>query len=620
MEVTRNNFSDLLPELTSVINNASFLCIDGEFTGLNTGNGVTAYDTPSQYYCKLRDGAMGFLLCQFGLAAFRFDEKKQKYTHTAYNFYLFPRPHNRDARDIRFMCQSSSVDFLASQGFDFNKVFKEGIPFLSDPDEKDIRDQLEKKRKSLSTPQDNIKIPDDLKSCVENACQQIQQFLDSDKNEQEIVLERSNGFVRRLVYQEVRERFSPNDLAVETKNFIMIARKIKGNEERLKEEQEKRKQEEAEIDDAVGFTHVIRLISKSGKLVVGHNLLIDLLHTIRQFYMPLPDSYEEFKELLHTIFPLILDTKYMCSAPPFKDILTTTALVNLLNALKEKPFSMPDVDCEEGKGYKSVELKYHEAGFDAYMTGLVFLSLGNFLKKTRVLPSKGNDSIVNSPYLKPYINRLVLMRIADTHLNVSGPDTVPSRDHVFHLTFPKDWRHNEINQLFSPYGSVYVGWINDRSAWISLQDREQTVHVKKNLLNNVSNMDVTLTHYSDYMKQLDSKNGSTGINHSTPSGNMFYSSPATSAARKRKSMGNQNIETNEAASKRSKRESIERRRSSKSGISVDTIPEEEEEISPSPKSHLKQEVRSNTSEDESCKVLPLANKRNLQFEENDQWD
>ena len=30
----------------------------------------------------------------------------------------------------------------------------------------------------------------------------------------------------------------------------------------------------------------------------------------------------------------------------------------------------------------------------------------------------------------------------------------PSRDHVFHLTFPKDWRFSDINNLFSPYGKA----------------------------------------------------------------------------------------------------------------------------------------------------------------------
>jgi len=46
--------------------------------------------------------------------------------HRAYNFYIFPTPHVRSAPDPWFLCQTSSMDFLASQGFDFNKLFKEG--------------------------------------------------------------------------------------------------------------------------------------------------------------------------------------------------------------------------------------------------------------------------------------------------------------------------------------------------------------------------------------------------------------------------------------------------------------------------------------------------------------
>lgn len=28
----------------------------------------------------------------------------------------------------------------------------------------------------------------------------------------------------------------------------------------------------------------------------------------------------------------------------------------------------------------------------------------------------------------------------------------PSRDHVFHITFPKEWKHSDISNLFSPFG------------------------------------------------------------------------------------------------------------------------------------------------------------------------
>ena len=30
----------------------------------------------------------------------------------------------------------------------------------------------------------------------------------------------------------------------------------------------------------------------------------------------------------------------------------------------------------------------------------------------------------------------------------------PSRDHVFHITFPKEWKFSDINNLFSPFGKV----------------------------------------------------------------------------------------------------------------------------------------------------------------------
>lgn len=31
-----------------------------------------------------------------------------------------------------------------------------------------------------------------------------------------------------------------------------------------------------------------------------------------------------------------------------------------------------------------------------------------------------------------------------------------SRNHVFHITFPKEWKTNDIMQLFSPYGKFFL--------------------------------------------------------------------------------------------------------------------------------------------------------------------
>lgn len=61
----------------------------------------------------------------------RYDKEADIFKQSAYNFYVFRRPINKNIPDMRFLCQSSSIDFLSNQGFDFNKLFKEGINFLS---------------------------------------------------------------------------------------------------------------------------------------------------------------------------------------------------------------------------------------------------------------------------------------------------------------------------------------------------------------------------------------------------------------------------------------------------------------------------------------------------------
>lgn len=73
------DFREVMLELQRVIPAAQFFAIDGEFTGLQAGQDINAFDTPSQYYNKLRCGAMDFLLVQFGLCAFSYDKENDKW-------------------------------------------------------------------------------------------------------------------------------------------------------------------------------------------------------------------------------------------------------------------------------------------------------------------------------------------------------------------------------------------------------------------------------------------------------------------------------------------------------------------------------------------------------------
>uniref|UniRef100_A0A8C7BUD4 Poly(A)-specific ribonuclease PARN n=1 Tax=Neovison vison TaxID=452646 RepID=A0A8C7BUD4_NEOVI len=244
-------------------------------------------------------------------------------------------------------------------------------------------------------------------------------------------------------------------------------------EERKRREQQKLAKEQEELNDAVGFSRVIHAIANSGKLVIGHNMLLDVMHTVHQFYCPLPVDLNEFKEMTTCVFPRLLDTKLMASTQPFKDIINNTSLAELEKRLKETPFNPPKVESAEGfPSYDTATEQLHEAGYDAYITGLCFISMANYLGSF-LSPPKIHVS-ARSKLIEPFFNKLFLMRVMDIpYLNLEGPDLQPKRDHVLHVTFPKEWKTSDLYQLFSAFGNIQISWIDDTSAFVSLSQPEQ---------------------------------------------------------------------------------------------------------------------------------------------------
>uniref|UniRef100_A0A669QQ13 Poly(A)-specific ribonuclease PARN n=1 Tax=Phasianus colchicus TaxID=9054 RepID=A0A669QQ13_PHACC len=461
MEVIRSNFKDNLSKVYEAVEEADFLAIDGEFSGISDGPSVSAltngFDTPEERYQKLKKHSMDFLLFQFGLCTFKYDHTEEKYIMKSFNFYIFPKPFNRSSPDVKFVCQSSSIDFLANQGFDFNKVFRNGIPYLNQEEERQLREQYDEKRSqangagSLSYISPNatkcpVAIPEDQKKFIDRIVEQIEEFLKKEENES-LELEPCTGSKER---------------------YIVISKV--DEEERKRREQQKQAKEQEELNDAVGFSRVVHAIANSGKLVIGHNMLLDVMHTIHQFYCPLPDVSNPLSVQMRL---KLLDTKLMASTQPFKDIINNTSLAELEKRLKEVPFSPPKVESAEGfPSYDTASEQLHEAGYDAYITGLCFISMANFLGSF-LSPPKNHVS-ARSKLIEPFFNKLFLMRVMDIpYLNLQGPDLQPKRDHVLHVTFPKEWKTSDLYQLFSAFGNIQVSWIDDTSAFVSLSQPEQ---------------------------------------------------------------------------------------------------------------------------------------------------
>uniref|UniRef100_A0A8C6WM65 Poly(A)-specific ribonuclease PARN n=1 Tax=Neogobius melanostomus TaxID=47308 RepID=A0A8C6WM65_9GOBI len=455
MELTRRNFKECLDTVYGAIEEADFLAIDGEFSGISDGPNVSALtnglDTPEERYTKLKKHSMDFLLFQFGLSLQQ----------------IVPRH------------QSSSIDFLASQGFDFNKVFCHGIPYLNQEEEVQLREQTEERRNQhngVGTPSFNspsakspAHVPEEHKEFINRVAAKVEAlFNHSDKS---LILEPCTGFQRKLIYQTLNWKF-PKGLHIETletekkERYIQVSKV--DDEERKRREQQKLEKEQEELNDAVGFSRVIHAISKSVRQTGGgHNMLLDVMHTIHQFYCPLPEV--RAIHLLHFTETEVLDTKLMASTQPFKELITNTSLAELEKQLKESPFKCPQVETAEGfPSYNTAQEQLHEAGYDAYITGLCFISMANYLGSF-LTPAKAHIS-ARSKLIEPFYNKLFLMRIIDIpYLNMTGPDCKPRP--VRHL--PKEWKTSDLYQLFSAFGNIQVSWIDDTSAFVSLSQTDQ---------------------------------------------------------------------------------------------------------------------------------------------------
>uniref|UniRef100_A0A3Q2YS13 Poly(A)-specific ribonuclease PARN n=1 Tax=Hippocampus comes TaxID=109280 RepID=A0A3Q2YS13_HIPCM len=476
-------FKDCLILVYTAIEEADFLAIDGEFSGISDGPSVSALtnglDTPEERYTKLKKHSMDFLLFQFGLCTFKYDQKDAKYVTKTFNFYIFPKPFNRTSPDIKFICQSSSIDFLASQGFDFNKVFCHGIPYLNHEEEAQLREQTEEKRSqqangvgtpsyiSPSCSKGPAHVPDEHKDFINRVVEKVEALFSS--TEKTVDLEPCTGFQRKLIYQTLNWKF-PKGLHVET---MEIDKVVKLNVCLRLLACDFYWSKGMQLNDAVGFSRVIHAISKSGKLVVGHNMLLDVMHTIHQFYCPLPNDLQDFKEVTMCVFPRLLDTKLMASTQPFKDLINNTSLAELEKQLNESPFKAPQIEAAEGfPSYNTAKEQLHEAGYDAYITGRCFISMANFLGSF-LTPPKAYVS-AHSKLIEPFYNKLFLMRIIDIpYLNIAGPDLQPKRDNVLYVTFPKEWKTSDLYQLFSAFGNIQVSWVDDTSAFVSLSQTDQ---------------------------------------------------------------------------------------------------------------------------------------------------
>ncbi|KAI8848274.1 ribonuclease H-like domain-containing protein [Chytridium lagenaria] len=437
--------------------------MDTEMSGLSRDNSdnLDLMDDLEARYGRVRRSAQEFAVVQYGICTFTWDAKQGAYVAKPFNFPIFPSTGNSVFGLHRsFMTHPGAFEFLVKNEFDFNRWVKTGVPYLNRDDENAVRHRIGKLSNHSEIP-----IDDGNKEFLDAAMKEINDWLQNSPDKT-ISVSAHNSYRRRLVHQEVKKRFNSylrtegKGLVVEVTKLSVEERNKGGDTEHLLDA----------LDELIGFRKVIDIISQAKKPVIGHNLYLDLCHTLEKFHQSLPPSILDFKDEAHKLFPTIYDTKFIAMGHArLRELIPISNLSDLFKQVStSKNFTKPSIVVHpDFTDYGDSSDKFHEAGYDAYATGVCFAKMLG-----EILFTEGGRIRLSDPTLLEFSNKLYLMRSDSPFLNLAGDNDGPQRENlVYFRDFPREWKVSEIQKRLAPaFGSFYVRWIDDTSCFLALRD------------------------------------------------------------------------------------------------------------------------------------------------------
>ncbi|CAG8518529.1 7792_t:CDS:10 [Ambispora leptoticha] len=525
MEVLKDNFQELLPTIEEAIRGADFLAIDTELTGLHERvERIKSFDDPQLRYSKVRAAAT-----KFGLCTFTYSESENVFIARPFNFYIFPASSDRrDISDVCFLSSGSSLQFLSKCGFDFNKLIGKGIPWINRTDEA----KLNMRRENFAQRQIENPPDEETKGHVEKLMQfkpsqshasffsafkrkQIEAWFQNTQTE-ELVVETPSIRQKRLVFQEIREKYN-GLIEGDSRPKAMILKRL--TEEERQKKLDADSEETAEL--LVNFRVIIEKMVEAKKPVIGHNCFLDFCQFLHQFWEEIPERVNEWKKLVRGMFDIVIDTKHLASTHlQLQKILPKNGVQDIVEATQKLPFIeyAPKVglDPKFNRYTFNDETLNHEAGYDAYVTGCNFLSLAAFIlheKEIKVdayasffedldVPQPETEEDKNeistenveidfrklyltSEKLTKFYNKLHLLRSDFKYLNLVGNDGLPpARPNSFLLSnIPPMTNQQALYTIFEEYGNIFFSWIDDSNCWLTLKDDKKRGKLVEGVLN-----------------------------------------------------------------------------------------------------------------------------------------
>ncbi|KAJ3306804.1 hypothetical protein HDV03_003841 [Kappamyces sp. JEL0829] len=471
MDVGRENFPRLLPGILEAIREADFCAFDLEFTGLGLDkrDRINVLDTVQERYEKLARVCSEFLPLQVGICTFKFKaDNGGFYVAKPFNFHVFPQTGPREfGLDRSFSAQVSSLEFLLSNKFDLKKWAEQGISYVNWDDQERILSRLDLQE---SPPELTLK-DGPMYTFVQDAIAVAAEFMQS-STEKSLLVPCPSGIHKRALQQAFLAKFN-GFLGCENKRTGVEITKLTQEERAANLAGSKISLLRESLHELVGFRRVIDAIVEAKVPLVGHNLMHDLCFIYHNFYRFLPEDFDDFKQQVHENFPLIFDTKLIAQhLPDIQPYIKNTVLSEMAEVFQKEPFQHPKIVFgRENELYSDQRNQiYHEAGYDAYVTGLSLLRIHGFGDTTQQLD-------LTSPKLLG--NKVFLMQSMMNFINFDGPDgmpdgadaDIPDTTNVFIMRrFPVSWKTADILSALKDLGFISYHWVDDQSCVIVVKD------------------------------------------------------------------------------------------------------------------------------------------------------
>jgi hypothetical protein len=391
-------------------------------TGISIQNRRSPKDkTPSEQYPELKLAAERYAIIQLGVSLFH--NLNGSWLARSYNFYLFP-----SAREV--VLNPSTVQFLKQHNMSFDMWMKEGIPYQTGQQAATSLQKFVDHEKRLQKESEQAQAPATIQNTVKRtlelrriedieffarAMAALREWLDGvhEDGGTSFLLPPCNSFLRRALYENIEKEYPSLELesaGPAHPNQIRVWR-LTPEEKVIRKQQLQHQAWENLVCDQIGLWRVFEAITRvcrgeelnrssvlfansfneidwnntgsifasesivRGKIpLVVHNGFMDLCFLLSHFHsLKLPDELSGCKELIRSYFPMVYDTKVMateCLSLWSNDSTT-------LNALFE---SRGEEQANVARIARDVSDQEHEAAYDAYMTGTVYLCLCDEIK------------------------------------------------------------------------------------------------------------------------------------------------------------------------------------------------------------------------------------------------